>query len=295
MGKIPAQNKMVSTVLIFPKHNDVIEGFKTFNISLRINNLQAGFFTNATSTYYSAPQDLNGNGQVIGHTHVTVQDLGNSLNPQQPLDASVFTFFKGINDAGNGNGLLQATVTGGLPDGFYRVCTMSGASNHQPVLMPVAQRGTQEDCNKFEVKGGTAPPPSSSTTAAAAASTNKNDNKGGDNKGNNKSESASATASAAATESSAATGRGKKGNGKGKFGGGNNGNNNAAAASSAVSSATKVESISCSRSLRRRSSHSVIRGTRVQVDEQKPNHLALRLRRCKLTDSHRIVEGVYED
>ena len=45
-----------------------------------------------------------------------------------------------INDAGNGKGLVTTAVTGGLPAGNYRVCTMAGSSNHQPVLMPVAQR-----------------------------------------------------------------------------------------------------------------------------------------------------------
>lgn len=45
---------------------------------------------------------------------------------------------KGINDDGNGQGLLSATVTDGLPAGTYRVCTMNSASNHQPVLMPVS-------------------------------------------------------------------------------------------------------------------------------------------------------------
>lgn len=113
-------------------------------------NFVAGSFTNAQLTYYSAPQALQG-GKIVGHTHVTVQDMGPNLNPKQPLDATKFVFFKGINDAGNGNGLLSAKVPGGLPAGNYRVCTMASASNHQLVLMPVAQRGAQDDCTKFTV------------------------------------------------------------------------------------------------------------------------------------------------
>ena len=85
---------------------------------------------------YSAPQKLSNSGNIIGHTHVTVQSLGNSITPTTPPDPQKFVFFKGINDAGNGNGLLSATVTGGLPKGSYRVCSMTSASNHQPVLMP---------------------------------------------------------------------------------------------------------------------------------------------------------------
>jgi hypothetical protein len=84
---------------------------------------------------YSAPQQLEG-GKIKGHTHVTVQSLGDSLANPTPPDPATFTFFKGINDAGDGQGGLQAVVTGGLPSGNYRVCTMASASNHQPVLMP---------------------------------------------------------------------------------------------------------------------------------------------------------------
>lgn len=152
MGEIPSTQNMVSSILVNPQHNDNLAANQDFDIQVQVDNFQAGTFTNADNTYYSAPQQLNGQGQIIGHTHVTVQDMGNSLTPNQPLDATQFVFFKGINDAGNGNGLLSATVTGGLPAGNYRVCTMFSASNHQPVLMPVAQRGAQDDCNKFTGK-----------------------------------------------------------------------------------------------------------------------------------------------
>jgi hypothetical protein len=162
MGDIPAKTAMVSSVITFPETNgQAINSDTSFNISVQMSNLVAGSFTNADATYYAAPQALQG-GQVVGHTHVTVQDLGKSLNPTQALDATQFAFFKGINDAGNGKGLLQAVVTGGLPAGNYRVCTMASASNHQPVIMPVAQRGTADDCTKFVVSG-------SGTTANAAS------------------------------------------------------------------------------------------------------------------------------
>lgn len=85
-----------------------------------MSNLVAGSFTNADATYFAAPQTVSSSGQV---------------------------------DAGNGNGLLSAVVDGGLPAGNYRVCTMASSSNHQPVIMPVAQRGTADDCTKFVVTG----------------------------------------------------------------------------------------------------------------------------------------------
>lgn len=105
----------------------------------------------AAQNYYSAPQSLQG-GKIVGHTHVTVQRI-ESFNPTSPPDPAAFEFFKGINDSGDGNGNLKATVIG-LAAGFYRVCTLTSASNHQPVLMPIAQRGAQDDCQKFSVGQG---------------------------------------------------------------------------------------------------------------------------------------------
>ncbi|KIN05236.1 hypothetical protein OIDMADRAFT_25811 [Oidiodendron maius Zn] len=151
MGKIPSTAHMISSIIISPGPEEKIRANKDFNISVQTTGLAAGSFTNADLTYYSAPQQLTSSGEIIGHTHVTVQDLGDSLCPSNPPDPTTFAFFKGINDAGNGRGLLSATVTGGLPKGHYRVCTMTSASNHQPVLMPVAQRGAQDDCQKFIV------------------------------------------------------------------------------------------------------------------------------------------------
>jgi hypothetical protein len=151
MGEIPSNNNMVSSIIINPKPGDTIQADQTFTLSVKVNNLQAGAFTNAQKTYYAAPQKLNGQGKIIGHTHLTVQDLGGNLAPNNAPDPKIFAFFKGINDNGDGNGLLSAEVTGGLPAGNYRVCSMTSASNHQPVIMAVAQRGAQDDCTKFVV------------------------------------------------------------------------------------------------------------------------------------------------
>ncbi|KAL5916442.1 hypothetical protein ACKVWE_006086 [Pyricularia oryzae] len=122
MGQIPSKQNMVASVIINPKMGDNIPEGQDFQIQVQTINLQAGSFTNAVATYYTAPQKLNGQGQIIGHTHVTVQDLGNSLNPTQPPDPTQFAFFKGIDDAGNGQGLLAATVEGGLPAARHYAC-----------------------------------------------------------------------------------------------------------------------------------------------------------------------------
>jgi hypothetical protein len=189
MGKIPSTQNMISGIITSPKPGENIAANKDFTVSVQTKGLTAGSFTNAAATYYSAPQDLAGNGQIIGHTHLTVQDLGNSLAPTTAPDPAAFVFFKGVNDAGNGNGLLSATVTGGLPAGNYRVCSMTSASNHQPVLMPVAQRGAQDDCQKFTVGAA-------SGNNNAATGNNANANAG---TGNAKASTTSAAGKAKAT------------------------------------------------------------------------------------------------
>lgn len=197
MGKIPSTSNMVSAIIVSPKPAENIPANQDFTISVQTSGLSAGSFTNAAATYYAAPQNLASNGQIIGHTHVTVQDMGNSLAPTKALDPNAFVFFKGINDAGNGNGLLSATVTGGLPAGNYRVCSMSSSSNHQPVLMPVAQRGAQDDCQKFTVGGN------GGNTATGSDSTS------GKGTTNNAGSAASGKATASSAKAQATKGGGK--------------------------------------------------------------------------------------
>src|SRR5689334_17826136 len=124
MGEIPAANRMVSAVFQSPKNAQNFASGEAINFAVQIDNLEAGTFTNPDNTYYPAPQALQG-GQIVGHTHITVQDMNGNANPAQPLDAETFAFFKGINDNGNGNGLLSANLAAGLPDGIYRACSMT--------------------------------------------------------------------------------------------------------------------------------------------------------------------------
>ena len=153
MGDIPGTGNMVSSIITNPAPGDDLTENQDFNVEFTVANLNAGFFTNPDVTYYTSPQQLD-NGNIVGHVHVTIQTLGDNLTPQEAPDASTFAFFKGVDDAGDGNGHLLATVTGGLPAGSYRACLMTAAMNHQPVLMPVAQRGAQDDCTKFTVGAG---------------------------------------------------------------------------------------------------------------------------------------------
>lgn len=115
-----------------------------FDIKMAINNLETGNFVNAQANYYAAPQQVNTQGDIIGHTHFTVQDVG-SFTSTTPLDPTVFAFFKGVNGAAV-NGVVTETVSAGLPAGSYRVCSMNTDANHTPCLVAVAQHGSLDDC-----------------------------------------------------------------------------------------------------------------------------------------------------
>ncbi|PKS11605.1 hypothetical protein jhhlp_001755 [Lomentospora prolificans] len=177
MGRIPAVSNMISAMITNPKSGSQIPADTTFDISVQTAHLNAGNFVNPTTNYYTAPQDLDGNGDIIGHCHVTVQDI-DTLDSNTPPDPRKFAFFKGIDDGGDGQGLLRAVVEGGLPPGVYRVCTMIAAQNHQPVAMPVAQRGAQDDCNKFEVVAATGSGPSTSPNQKNGDMTQNQDEEG---------------------------------------------------------------------------------------------------------------------
>jgi transcription initiation factor TFIID subunit 15 len=114
MSKIPATNRMISTVILNPQNGAGIQVNTAFKVQVQTKDLAAGSVTDATSAYYSAPQDLNGAEQIIGHIHVVIQNTGRTLNPTTPLDPTQFVFFGEIKDAGNGPGLLTAQVAKGL-------------------------------------------------------------------------------------------------------------------------------------------------------------------------------------
>jgi hypothetical protein len=150
-GQIPSFDRMTSTLIIFPKNGQTIKANKNFTAKVAIENLKTGFFSDAVNDYYDAAQKLQG-GIITGHCHITIQQIKNF---NKPLDARIFAFFKGLNFAAK-KGILEQVVgtekSAGLGPGTYRMCTMSSSFTHQPVVMPVAQRGAQDDCIRFNVK-----------------------------------------------------------------------------------------------------------------------------------------------
>ncbi|ORZ29398.1 hypothetical protein BCR44DRAFT_59506 [Catenaria anguillulae PL171] len=139
---------MVSTIILAPQSGANIQAGSEINVAVRTANMDLGFFEDPNARYYASPQTLNSQGVIEGHQHVTVQDLGNGQNPPDPR-SDALVFFKGL-DQEDANGILTVTIpadaTQGMAGSSVRICTMTGTRGHQPVLMPVARRGAQDDC-----------------------------------------------------------------------------------------------------------------------------------------------------
>ena len=145
MGAVPSTSNMPSAKFVSPSNLAVIPANTTFQVALAIQGLETGFFVNPDTNYYTAPQQLNmTTGKVMGHSHVVIEKLDN-LTQSRPTDPTQFVFFAGLNAKADENGLLYTNVTGGLPEGAYRMASINVAMNHQPVLVAVAQRGFLDD------------------------------------------------------------------------------------------------------------------------------------------------------
>ncbi|KIJ59819.1 hypothetical protein HYDPIDRAFT_177687 [Hydnomerulius pinastri MD-312] len=202
MGSIPSSANMPSAKFTNPKNFDTIPANQAFTVSLAIQGMETGHFVNAEENYFSAPQQLNGQGQIQGHSHVVIEQL-DSLTQTTPTDPTKFAFFKGLNDAAQ-NGILTADVTNGLPEGTYKISTINSAANHQPVLVPIAQHGSLDDVVYFTVSnnaGAGGAGNSTSTTSAVSGA------------GGSTTATASSTSAAATSTSTAGSGNG---GGKGK-------------------------------------------------------------------------------
>lgn len=146
-GEIPSINKMVSSFIISPKNGAILKASEPFKITVITKNLETGHFSDPNNQYYAFPQQLNSKGQIKGHQHITIQKISEKLPP----DASATVFFKGLDQKAQGD-FLSVTIDKKLEKGLYRICTMSGSFSHQPLIMPVARRGAQDDCIRFETK-----------------------------------------------------------------------------------------------------------------------------------------------
>ncbi|CAG8600790.1 7193_t:CDS:1, partial [Cetraspora pellucida] len=149
MGEVPTKKNMISTLILEPQNGQNIPANQAFTVTTKTIGLNTGFFSDPATQYYTLAQSLGGNGMINGHSHITIQPLNGNNVP----DPQLFAFFKGLNDKADGSGNLAVQVTNGLPPGQYRICTMVASASHQPPLMPVAQRGSQDDCIRITCTG----------------------------------------------------------------------------------------------------------------------------------------------
>lgn len=140
---------MVSTLITAPINGETLNSNSDIVVSLVNSNLVTGFFSDPNLQYYLLPQNLDpATGFIRGHQHITVQLLGGANVAPDPQK---FEFFKGLNDPAV-DGTLSVTIPAGtLSAGLHRICSISGAESHQPVVMPVAQRGSQDDCIRVQI------------------------------------------------------------------------------------------------------------------------------------------------
>ncbi|KAG8931773.1 hypothetical protein FRC02_002180 [Tulasnella sp. 418] len=170
IGRIIPTDKMPASKFTFPPNGGTIKANEAFDITMAVQNMITGNKVNTQKSWYAAPQQLNG-GVVLGYNNVVVETIS-SLDSTDVNDASKFTFFKAIGEAA-ADGVVKATVTGGLPVGTYKLSSINSASNGQPVLVAVAQHGSLDDCIFFTVTedGESISDPASSSIAAITTAT----------------------------------------------------------------------------------------------------------------------------
>ncbi|KAI9572623.1 hypothetical protein HD554DRAFT_1333347 [Boletus coccyginus] len=153
MGAIPSISNMPSVKFVTPVNLAVVPPNTTIQIALAIRQFGTGWFVNSNTSYLAAPQQLDpATGLIQGHAHVVIEAL-ESLTQTTPTDPTKFAFFAALNNKADASGKLYANVTDGLPEGTYKMSTLVTATNHQPVLFPIAQHGVPDDTIYFTVSG----------------------------------------------------------------------------------------------------------------------------------------------
>ena len=143
MGLIPSSDNMPSSKFVSPTNFGVVKANQNFTIQMAIENLESGNFVNPDASYFAAPQQLNPQGQITGHSHFVIQKI-TDFNQTTVVNAKTFAFFTAVNSPAV-NGIVSEVVTGGLPPGNYKLSSINTAANHQPVLVPIAQHGALDD------------------------------------------------------------------------------------------------------------------------------------------------------
>ncbi|ESK93373.1 hypothetical protein Moror_1784 [Moniliophthora roreri MCA 2997] len=139
MGLIGDTDHIPSVKFRFPLNRGTLEANQAFTVVLVVKNLNSGNFVNAKENYLAAPQQLDGEGAIIGYYGIVIERM-NSLDETVPLDPLRPAFYNAASGKAR-NGQVTADVRGGLPKGFYRLSSVTLTSNHKPIVAPVIQHG----------------------------------------------------------------------------------------------------------------------------------------------------------
>ncbi|KAI0030879.1 hypothetical protein K488DRAFT_87375 [Vararia minispora EC-137] len=148
-GAIPSPDRMPSVKFVHPPNLGTLPAGQTFVIQLAVRQLHAGLFGSATTNWYGAPQQLDADGLVMGHTHFIIEAL-ESYTQTTPNDPTQYAFFAAVS-APAVNGVISQNVTNGLPAGVYKLSSMNAAMNHQPVVVGIPNHASLDDTVYFTV------------------------------------------------------------------------------------------------------------------------------------------------
>lgn len=153
-GLLPDVKQMVSTMITSPASDENLDAQAGFTVRFTTSNLMSGFALNPETQFMLAPQTLAANGLIEGQQQLSIQALG--FGKKAP-SAKTTAFFQAVNtksDAdGNTNFSIDVPAGTITTTGLHRICTMAASSSGQPVVMPVAQRGAQDDCIRVTISG----------------------------------------------------------------------------------------------------------------------------------------------
>ena len=140
IGLLPSSNNIPSVKILNPKNGDIIPSGSPFTVSLGSKNFAGTFSTSAIQTYMTAPQQLDPQGNVMGHFHLSIEKLS-SFNQTTPTDPSVFAVSRGIFN----NPPSSEIPADLLEPGLYRAMVSLHTANHSPVMLPIAEHGGTDD------------------------------------------------------------------------------------------------------------------------------------------------------
>lgn len=149
MGKIPPAKNMISAIITNPLPDDRLAANTTFEVLIQTRNLHSGVQTNPAVSYFTAPQDIDEDGYVLGHCHVVIEELG-SLRTLIAPDTLEVCLFPGHQRCGRRRAASDGSHWRAADGPLSRLHHVA-AGNHQPVVTPLAQRGGQNDCARFAV------------------------------------------------------------------------------------------------------------------------------------------------